>query len=67
MFLEVGQVKPLELFFGLVHSMVGITGAGVGVLAEVVINMEIDHTDARDEGIYFDEGLLGWLQHCFAL
>lgn len=54
MLLEVGQVELLELFFGLVLSMVGITGTGIGMLAEVVINMKIDHTDARDEGINFD-------------
>lgn len=65
MLLEVGQVEPLELFFGLVLS--GITGTGIGMLAEVVINMEIDHTDPRDECIDFDEGLLSWLQHCLAL
>ena len=65
--LEVRQVELLELLFGLVRSMVDIAGAGVGMLAEVVINVEIDHANARDEGVDFDEGLLGRLQHWLAL
>jgi hypothetical protein len=58
--LEMRHVQLLELLMRLFGF---VLAAGVGVVAEVVVDVQIDHADARNERVDLHQRLLGGLEH----